>query len=137
MKLLLLILLLLPCICHAQNSVCVLLQTSNRAPGIRYDHRFGRTGFYVMATQGTYRSKFFEPLKEQTISAGVIRLNEERKVALTGGISYNRYNQDWCSVATDPISIEFGTSVYFKRMVVVCSTDIIKWKLTMGIGVNF
>ena len=137
MKKLLFILFFIPLLCHAQNSVNVLLQTSNLAPGIRYDHRFNRTGVYIQSTSGTYQSIYFEPLKEQTLSIGAIFLNKAKNTGLTAGVSYNQYSEDWGDMTTYPVSIEFGTVAYFDHFTVLCCTDLLKWKFLFGIGLNF
>jgi hypothetical protein len=132
-KLLTILLLSIPFMLCAQNTVFLVYQPTDRGLGIRYDYQ-KEIGFYASVTKGDYQ--FIESY-----------VKNHRKIAVGGlykafslGLSYHEYGEikgEFNDRGLKPFSFEIGGKVKANRLCVGIRADFLKGEGSADIGFNF
>jgi hypothetical protein len=147
MRKLIFILFLLPSVLSAQtNTISIVLQPVDLGIGLRYDKKIDNLGLYVSASYGNYSIDENTGIRNHIKSViGALKylpgkFNGHPLGYLSAGVSYSYYGniQGYFSERTlQPVSMEFGCGVRFKKAMTGFSYDPIKNESTLAFGINF
>jgi hypothetical protein len=128
----------------AQNTLYLSLQPTDLGVGIRYDHQIGDNALYGSISHGNYKYNGGYIDNHWKIALGGVLKSREfyEQSFITWGLNFHHYGkhiltEEVTSRVFNPISMEFGAGVKFKRIAVAFRMDIFKWESNIDIGFNF
>ena len=130
------------------NALSFNFQVTDLGMGIRYDHKFFKTGIYTSFTKGNYKFWEFYIKDHYKYTIGITKFKQDN-IFFSGGLTYNWYGNRYLPVNFNkfvlfPLSFELGMGVFEKLssasregIFTDIQFDFIKWESTISLGLMF